>query len=77
MSLLANHLLRCVLRTTGCSPLLGVCGSRAEPRKTVRGKKSLEVPLLLRSHSASPQGPEEFDAFLEVTNVLASCGFPG
>lgn len=35
------------------------------------------MPLLLRSHSASPQGPEEFDAFLKVTNVLASSGFQG
>lgn len=41
------------------------------------GKKSLEVPLLLRSHSASPQGPEEFDAFPKVTNVLAISGFQG
>lgn len=65
----------CCCAQRGCSPLFNMGGLWAEPRKTACGKKSLEMPPLLRSHSASPQGPKESDAFPKVTNVPASSGF--
>lgn len=68
-SLLANHILRCAATHSGLQ------SSVQHGQLVSMWEKSLEVPHLLRSHSASPQGPKEFNGFPRVTNVLVSRGF--
>lgn len=74
MSLLASHLTRWAAVHNG----LQSSAQHGQPEMSL-GKlqvaKNLVVPFLLRSYSASPQGPKEFDAFPKGRNVLASSDF--